>query len=131
MRINEMRLSGVENPQLPRRSGIAIRTSETDGSAKISLRSAFVSFHPNPVGKGSGSENDGFPGFFRSTAAVPLSTNLGWRVSTENPRWVFQNSRRLERGRPTARLFEGRLLGPGLGCKMLCPTGFLLCCWRG
>lgn len=37
LRINETGLSGVKNRQLPRRSGYVIRTSETDGNAKISL----------------------------------------------------------------------------------------------
>ena len=47
-RINEMGLTGPENPQLPRGFADRDRTSETAEIAEIGLLSAFVSFHPNP-----------------------------------------------------------------------------------
>ena len=37
LRINKMVLTRAKNPQLPRRFGYAIRTSETAGTPKISL----------------------------------------------------------------------------------------------
>ena len=37
LRINEMCLTGPENPQLPRGFGYGARTSETAGAAKIGL----------------------------------------------------------------------------------------------
>ncbi len=47
-RINEMGLAGPGNPQHPRGFPDRDRTSETDGTGKIGLQPAFVSFHPNP-----------------------------------------------------------------------------------
>ena len=83
MRTNEMGPTGLENPQLPRRFADCDRTSETAGAAQIGLRPAFVSFYPNLTGKGSGSENVRFPGFFRSDSTEPFGTILDRRLGGE------------------------------------------------
>ncbi len=53
IRINEMAYRQAKIPQYSWGFADGDRTSETGGTAKTGLRSAFVSFHPNLVQKGS------------------------------------------------------------------------------